>query len=93
MEDDGYRVGARFRQEKGDPRAILAEIRRGQLRAARDLLPRRRTVHALFSIRDPRPGLSIVGEGLAALRRRKEEPSPEAPRAEPVAPESEKISV
>ncbi len=93
VEDDGYRAGMRFRQEKGDPRAILAEIRRGQLRAARDLLPRRRTVHALFSIRDPRPGLSIVGEGLAALRRRKEEPSPEPPGAEPAAPESETISV
>ena len=72
FEDRGYRTGVRFRQEKGDPRAIVAEIRRGQLGAARDLLPRRRTVHALFSIRDPRPGLSILGDGLAALRKKRE---------------------
>jgi predicted ATP-grasp superfamily ATP-dependent carboligase len=68
----GYRTGVRFRQEKGDPRAIFCELRRGQLGAARDLLPRRRTVHALFSIRDPRPGLSIFGDALAALRRRRQ---------------------
>jgi hypothetical protein len=26
-------------------------------------------VHALFSIRDPRPGLSIAGDAVRALRR------------------------
>src|SRR3954453_3262040 len=57
---NGYRAGMRFRQEKGDPRAILCELRRGEFAAARDLLPRSNTVHALFSIRDPRPGLSLV---------------------------------
>ena len=66
---NGYRTGVRFRQEKGDPRAILSEMRRGEMAAARDLLPRPNTVHALFSIRDPRPGLSIVGDAMAALRR------------------------
>jgi predicted ATP-grasp superfamily ATP-dependent carboligase len=71
FESNGYRAGVRFRQEKGDPRAILSELRRGKLRTARDLLPRRRTVHALFSIRDLRPGLSIVGDAAAALRRRR----------------------
>jgi predicted ATP-grasp superfamily ATP-dependent carboligase len=66
---NGYRAGMRFRQEKGDPRAILCELRRGEFAAARDLLPRSNTVHALFSIRDPRPGLSLVGDAVAALRR------------------------
>jgi predicted ATP-grasp superfamily ATP-dependent carboligase len=71
FEARGYRAGVRFRQEKGDPRAILAGLRRGELAAARGLLPRRRTVHALFSRRDPRPGLSIVGDALAAMRLRR----------------------
>ena len=70
VEARGYRVGVRFRQEKGDPRAILAEVRRGHLAAARDLLPRRRTVHALFSIRDPAPALSIGGDLVRAFNGR-----------------------
>ena len=70
VEERGYRTGVRFRQEKGDPRAIFAEVRRGNLAEARGLLPHRHTVHALFSRRDPRPGLSIVTDALAALRRR-----------------------
>ena len=69
-EDNGYRAGMRFRDERGDPRAIVSELRRGRLAAARELLPRRQTVHALFSIRDPRPGLSIVRDLMTALRRR-----------------------
>jgi predicted ATP-grasp superfamily ATP-dependent carboligase len=64
-----FKPGRRFRQEKGDPRAIAAELGRGQWKHARDILPRRRTVHALFSIRDPRPGLSIVADVLGKLRR------------------------
>ncbi len=76
FEADGYRTGVRFREEKGDPRAILAEIRRGRLATARDLLPRRRTVHALFSARDPRPGLSLISDVLAALGRRVRARSP-----------------
>ncbi len=63
-----FQPGMRFRQEKGDPRAIVAELRRGDLRAARDLLPRRHTVHALFSIRDPRPGLSIATDVAHKMR-------------------------
>jgi predicted ATP-grasp superfamily ATP-dependent carboligase len=70
VEPTTFRPGVHFRQEKGDPRAILAELRRGNRRAARDLLPRRHTVHALFSIRDPRPGLSLVTDTVSALRRR-----------------------
>jgi predicted ATP-grasp superfamily ATP-dependent carboligase len=71
FEADGYRAGLRYRHEKGDPRSILCDLRRGRLRVARDLLPRRRTVHALFSLRDPRPGLSIAGDAVAALRGRR----------------------
>jgi predicted ATP-grasp superfamily ATP-dependent carboligase len=67
----GYRTGVRFRQEKGDPRAILCELRRGRIGAARDILPHRHTVHALFSIRDPRPGLSIVTDAAAAMGRKR----------------------
>jgi predicted ATP-grasp superfamily ATP-dependent carboligase len=65
-----YRSGMRFRQEKGDPRAIMCELRRGELSAARDILPRRHTVHALFSWRDPRPAMSIIGDAARALRRK-----------------------
>lgn len=71
FEPGEFRPGMRFRQEKGDPRAIAAELRRGELKAARDILPRRNTVHALFSIRDPRPGLSIATDAIRALRRRR----------------------
>jgi biotin carboxylase len=78
-----YRTGVRFRQEKGDPRAILAEIRTGNMRAARDLLPRRHTAHALFSARDPRPALSIAGDAAAALRRRRAARQPPDPVAVP----------
>jgi predicted ATP-grasp superfamily ATP-dependent carboligase len=70
FEPGEFRPGMRFRQEKGDPRAIAAELRRGEMKAARDILPRRNTVHALFSIRDPRPGLSIATDALGALSRR-----------------------
>ena len=72
VEAGGYRTGIRFREERGDLHAIFSELGRGRLEAARALLPRRRTVHALFSIRDPRPGLSILGDVRAALRRRRE---------------------
>jgi predicted ATP-grasp superfamily ATP-dependent carboligase len=90
--DRGYRTGVRFRQEKGDPRAIAAELRRGNLAPARDLLPRRGTVHALFSIRDPRPGLSIVTDGVAALRRRMNG-ARQDPAGDPAVPGPEKVPV
>jgi predicted ATP-grasp superfamily ATP-dependent carboligase len=64
-----FQPGIRFRQEKGDPRAIVAQLRRRDYAYARDMLPRRHTVHALFSIRDPRPGLSIVTDAASKLRR------------------------
>jgi predicted ATP-grasp superfamily ATP-dependent carboligase len=70
FEANGYRTGMRYRHEKGDPRSILCDVRRGRLRVAREILPRRRTVHALFSLRDPMPSMSIASDGVAALRRR-----------------------
>lgn len=91
FETGEYRTGVRFRQEKGDPRAILAELRRGRMAAARDLLPRRRTVHALFARRDPRPGLSIVTDGVAALRRRNGGPPPQSPVGGSARADREKI--
>ena len=44
-------------------------MRRGEA-SPRELLPRRHTVHALFSARDPRPGLSVLGDAARALRKR-----------------------
>jgi predicted ATP-grasp superfamily ATP-dependent carboligase len=70
------RVGVRFRDEKDDPRAIWRELRRGEVRALRGLRPRRRTAHALFSIRDPRPALSLFGVGAAKLKRKSAEAPP-----------------
>jgi predicted ATP-grasp superfamily ATP-dependent carboligase len=70
FEANGYRTGVRFREEKGDPRAIVCELRRGNLGVARDLLPHRRTVHALFSIRDPLPGTTIFADALRRIRSR-----------------------
>jgi predicted ATP-grasp superfamily ATP-dependent carboligase len=53
-----YRVGVGYRAEGNDARWIAHNLRRGRLRAgATGLLPRHRTVHALFSIRDPLPAL------------------------------------
>lgn len=56
-----YRVGTRYRAEANDFRA-LAEVARtnGWAKAARAGLPRRRTAHAVFSLRDPLPALARV---------------------------------
>lgn len=67
VEDPGYRVGVRFRSEAEDLRALAAEFGRGSHRTAvAGLLPRARTVHALFSNRDPSPAASEVASLLAA---------------------------
>jgi predicted ATP-grasp superfamily ATP-dependent carboligase len=50
------RPGTRYRVEEDDPRALLHAFRAGRRREAlRGLLPHRRTVHAVFSLRDPLP--------------------------------------
>jgi len=51
-----YRVGVHYRAESNDLHAIVALVRAGDwAAAARGLRPRRRTVHAVFSRRDPAP--------------------------------------
>ena len=68
----GYRVGVRFRSEERDAGALAAALVSGDWRvAARGALPRRDTVHAVFSWRDPLPILRSVGQvgkGVRALR-------------------------
>jgi hypothetical protein len=64
-----YRVGVRYRCEERDVRALLryaAERRFGELLAG--VLPRPRTTHAVFSLRDPAPLLTLV-EKYRARRR------------------------
>lgn len=53
------RVGVRYRHELDDPRALLAAFLDGDRKGAiRGLLPRRGTVHAIYSWRDPLPSLA-----------------------------------
>jgi predicted ATP-grasp superfamily ATP-dependent carboligase len=57
----GYRAGVYYRAEGNDLRVFLAHVRRLRWAdAAPVLVPRRRTVHALVSVRDPAPLLSRV---------------------------------
>jgi predicted ATP-grasp superfamily ATP-dependent carboligase len=56
-----YRSGVRYRLEHNDVRALARRARRGDVSAALvALLPRRRTVHAVFSLRDPGPLLTTA---------------------------------
>jgi predicted ATP-grasp superfamily ATP-dependent carboligase len=58
-----YRSGVRYRHEETDARALLGLWRSGSRgAAARGLLPRRRTAHAVFSFRDPLPLLTTLGK-------------------------------
>lgn len=59
---DGYRVGTHYRAEEDDLRAILAD------RDWSGLRPQRHTVHAVFSLRDPKPSLESLRK-LAGRRR------------------------
>ena len=62
-----YRVGVRYRCEERDLRALLAALAQGKASVAFGaLIPRRRTVHAIFSLRDPLPMITSIGK----LRRR-----------------------
>jgi predicted ATP-grasp superfamily ATP-dependent carboligase len=59
----GVRRAARYRCEEKDMFAILKLFRRGRLlRALAATAPRPRTVHAVFSLRDPRPVLTSIGK-------------------------------
>lgn len=56
-----YRPGTRYRVEDKDARALAHELFRGNVAgAARGALPRRRTTHAVFQVRDPLPILTTV---------------------------------
>jgi predicted ATP-grasp superfamily ATP-dependent carboligase len=57
-----YRSDVRYRYEVADLRALSVQLLRGGDRPGvlRGFLPRRRTVHAVFSLRDPLPMLENV---------------------------------
>jgi hypothetical protein len=60
----GYEPGRRFRSEE-DLRAVATLVRGGRLREALPaMLPRRRTAHAIVSLRDPAPALSLAGRSV-----------------------------
>jgi carbamoylphosphate synthase large subunit len=64
-----YEVGVGYRVEEDDLRAILAAARAGDPGALRGLLPRRRTVHGVFSLRDPAPFAVTLAKATRRLRR------------------------
>lgn len=59
------RTGVRFRAEDDDLRAIRALAAAGDFgEAIRALLPRPRTVHALFAVADPGPFAFVIRNAL-----------------------------
>jgi predicted ATP-grasp superfamily ATP-dependent carboligase len=57
-----YRAGVRYRHEPYDSRALITAFRAGARGSALSgLVPRPNTVHAIFSLRDPMPGLTVLG--------------------------------
>lgn len=63
-----YRVGIRYRSEERDAGALLTALFQRRWRTvANGLRPRRRTVHAVFSIRDPLPALNTLRHARRAL--------------------------
>ncbi|MFN2469226.1 MAG: ATP-grasp domain-containing protein [Gaiellaceae bacterium] len=65
-----YHPGVRYRSEERDAQAILRLARERRWGAALDALrPRRRTTHALFSWRDPKPFLTRAAAAVTRRRR------------------------
>jgi predicted ATP-grasp superfamily ATP-dependent carboligase len=65
-----YRIGARWRSDEDDPRAIAAALRRGSLAdSVRAAAPRPGTVHVVFALRDPGPVLVTAAKGVRRLRK------------------------
>lgn len=63
---NGYRVGVRFRQEDKDIRVLTRALLAGgkeRRHALQAFVPRRGTVHAIASLRDPMPLLTSVVRG------------------------------
>jgi predicted ATP-grasp superfamily ATP-dependent carboligase len=66
-----YRIGVHYRAEEDDYRALAHAFRSGRRRdAVRGLLPRPRTVHAVFAARDPAPSIVTARKLFGHLRRR-----------------------
>jgi predicted ATP-grasp superfamily ATP-dependent carboligase len=64
-----YRVGVRWRAEESELRLLKRAVVRGDRRAVSELvLPRRGTVHAAFSLRDPGPAIIPVRRLLRTFR-------------------------
>lgn len=60
---NSYRVGTRYRAEEKDAGALLGAFARGQFRVGfGGLIPRRRTVHAVYSLKDPRPTVTTLAK-------------------------------
>ena len=58
-----YEVGVRYRAEEKDARALVRALVSGRPgEALRGFIPRRRTAHAVFSLRDPLPLLTSIGK-------------------------------
>jgi hypothetical protein len=63
-----YRVGVRYRAEIREAHALVGAITRGRIaNALRIARPMRRTVHSVFSMRDPGPLLAVLARGTARL--------------------------
>jgi predicted ATP-grasp superfamily ATP-dependent carboligase len=66
-----YRIGVAYRHDEDDVRALLRMLSRGPRRAAlRGFLPRRNTVHPVFSARDPWPLLASLSKLVRHVRPR-----------------------
>jgi predicted ATP-grasp superfamily ATP-dependent carboligase len=69
-----YEVGVRYRAEEKDVRALVRALARGRPGAALGgAIPRRRTAHAVFSLRDPLPVLTSLAKvrNLGSVRSRR----------------------
>jgi predicted ATP-grasp superfamily ATP-dependent carboligase len=67
-----YRTAIRYRHDEDDVRVLLGMLLRGRWGAAlRGLVPRRNTVHPVFSLRDPWPVLSSLSKLVRQMRRRR----------------------
>lgn len=61
VEPCDYRPGVHYRSEEDDYRALARQFRHGDRgEALQGLLPRRRTVHAVFALSDPKPLLTSL---------------------------------
>ena len=63
-----YRAGVRYRAEVREGRALVAALTRGRLRETLAIIrPRPRTVHSIFSVRDPAPMLAVLERATGRL--------------------------